>query len=336
MLRYDATTQDWVVLAPSRSRRPHELKAQAPVEKRDEPLCPFCAGNEHLTDREILAVRSGTPANAPGWKVRVVPNRFPALTVEADVNRVEEAPLFRQMGGCGAHEVIIESPEHELVLAHQPVEQIALLLGVLQDRFNDLMRDQRFQTIVIFKNHGERAGTSLRHPHWQLIATPVVPALLRRKHAVAATYFDATGKCIYCDVLAAEKKRGVRVFASNDEYVAIVPFAAHVPFETWILPTAHFSSFGRVPRDQLRSLAPLLKHVLTTLHAALDNPDFNLVIDSAPRGDEDKRYFLWHVRILPRLTVPAGFELGSGMSINTVAPEEAATFLRDLGGSLVP
>jgi UDPglucose--hexose-1-phosphate uridylyltransferase len=234
------------------------------------------------------------------------------------------------MGGCGAHEVIVETPEHSRLLWQQPVEHVEFILRTLQHRFNDLMRDTRFQTIVIFKNHGEGAGTSLRHPHWQLIATPVVPRTLRLKHAVATDYFDQTGKCLYCDLLEEELAVRQRIVGENEHYAAIAPYASRVPFETWVLPKGHRSSFGSVEPARLRPLADLLKAVLNKLYETLDDPDFNLTINTAPRGDEDKRYFLWHMEIVPRLSKPAGFELGSGMAINTVLPEEAAGFLRDV------
>jgi UDPglucose--hexose-1-phosphate uridylyltransferase len=282
-----------------------------------------------MTGPEIFAVRTSGGPNSPGWKIRVVPNKFPALRIEEDKQLVEEGPVFRRLGGCGAHEVIIESPQHDVFLAHQPVEHIAQLLQVLQWRYNDLLRDQRFQQIVIFKNHGEGAGTSLRHPHWQLIATPVVPRLLRLKHRLAEDYFDLTGHCLYCELAQEEIRAGERLIATSDRFAAIAPYAAHVPFEIWILPRQHHASFGAADAADLRDLASLLQLVLLKLYTALNNPDFNLTINTVPRGEEDEPYFLWHVQIIPRLTTPAGFELGSGMSINLILPEEAAAFLRE-------
>jgi UDPglucose--hexose-1-phosphate uridylyltransferase len=332
-LRYDVTTNDWVIFAPERTRRPHDLKTKDRLgvpSASAASLCPFCPGNEHLAGPEIYALRGGTAPNTPGWTVRVVPNKFPALRIEEDHRRHEEGTLFRFMGGCGAHEVIIETPEHDCFLADHPVEHIEFVLRTLQLRFNDLMRDTRFQAIVIFKNHGEGAGTSLRHPHWQLIATPVVPRALRLKHAVATDYFDQSGNCLYCDLLEEELAVRERIVVENEHYAAIMPYASHVPFETWILPKVHRSSFGWVEPARLQPLAALLKAVLGKLYQALNNPDYNLTINTAPRGDEDKRYLLWHLEILPRLGKPAGFELGSGMSINPVLPEEAASFLREV------
>lgn len=330
-LRYDVATADWVVFAPSRALRPH---AQSDVQESTKPGsaldggCPFCPGNEALTPPAIYSVPdhpSGT-----GWRVRVVPNKFPALRIEESNRRLDEAVTFRSMGGCGAHEVIVESPEHYTPLAQQPVEQIRLVLESLQRRNQDLMRDRRFQAVIIFKNHGIGAGTSLQHPHWQLIATPVVPRLLRLKHRIATDYFDRSGNCLYCVMLEDELAAEERILAANDEYVALMPYASHLPFETWLVPRYHQSAFSEVAPGRLAGLAELLKTVLLKLYTGLENPDFNLTIDTAPRGDEDKEYFLWHIRILPRLTTPAGFELGSGMAINTVMPEEAAAFLSEV------
>jgi UDPglucose--hexose-1-phosphate uridylyltransferase len=282
-----------------------------------------------MTPGEILALREGGGSD---WQVRVIPNKFPALRIEEDPARREEGPLFRKMGGCGAHEVIIESPDHEGFLGHETVEQIDRILRALQLRFNSLLRDDRFQAIIPFKNHGSSAGSSMRHPHWQMIATSVVPHLLRIRHAMATEYFDATGRCLYSVLLEEELAAGERVLVANPDFAAILPYASHDPFEVWILPRVRESSFGRARPEVLRSLAAILKTVLSKLHRGLGNPDFNLVLNTVARGDVGKRYFLWHVQILPRLSTPAGFEIGSGMSINPVLPEEGARFLREVKG----
>ena len=331
-LRFDPTTTNWVVFSPSRRLRPREFTtlAESPAETPEEARngCPFCPGNESETPPEIFAVRFGNPADVSGWSVRVVSNRYPALQIELDTTRHHDGRSFLYMGGCGAHEVLISTPEHSKRLEELPVEQIELILRTAQLRYQDLMRDQRFQTVVIFKNWGERAGTSLKHPHWQLIATPVVPHSLRLKFQIASDYFDTNGECLYCVLRDEEIEAKQRIVAQNSDFVAFIPYASHVPFEIWILPMEHHSSFEMVQANQLTQLADILKNVLLKLNLALDDLSYNLTIDVAPRGDEDKLYFLWHMRILPKLMTPAGFELGSGMSINTVLPEEAAEFLR--------
>ena len=340
MLRWDISTNDWVIFAPSRALRPQEFKRrQAADESAGSNVafnrdCPFCPGNEELTPTEISAIRDNGQRNSPGWKVRVIPNKFPALRIEENHRRIQDGALFRSMGGCGAHEVIIDSPDHSKTLALQPIDQIVLVLRMLQERYNDLMRDARFQTIVIFKNHGPKAGTSLAHPHCQLIATPVTPRTIRDKLATATRYFDETGDCLYCAMMARELEDGKRILEENSHFVALLPYASHVPFEIMLLPRFRQSSFRWVDPSLLRPLAEILKSVLLKLHVGLDDPDFNLTINTAPRGDEDAQYFMWHIGILPRITTTAGFELGSGMSINTTLPEAATDYLRavDLTG----
>jgi UDPglucose--hexose-1-phosphate uridylyltransferase len=330
-LRFDMATNDWVVFAPSRALRPKDVRRGPPPESKEAlSNCPFCPGNEAFTPPEIYAVRSPQSPGLANWQVRVFANKFPALRIEENPARSEDGHRFSSMGGCGAHEVIVESPRHDMFLGQQAVEQIDVVLATLQLRYRDLMHDKRFQTVIIFKNHGVGAGTSLQHPHWQLIATPVVPRLLRAQHNEAEAYFDHYGVCLYCEMLERELAAETRILAHNSDYVAFLPFASHVPFETWLMPRSPQASFVSVDGRQLRSLSEILKTALLKLHTGLDNPDFNLAIDDVPRGDEDKEYFRWHMRILPRLSTPAGFELGSGMSINTVLPEEAARFLREV------
>jgi UDPglucose--hexose-1-phosphate uridylyltransferase len=330
MLRFDASTNDWVIFSPRRGARPHEFPSRGKAVVPTTLSCPFCPGNESQTPPEVFAVRDFGEANDQNWKVRVTPNKFPALRIEEDHRRGQEGRLFRKMGGCGAHEVIVDSPSHTVTLAHQPVEQIRLILATLQQRYLDLMGDPRFQTIVMFKNHGERAGTSLAHPHCQLIATSVVPHMLRHKLAVAAQYFDMTGECVYCAMCDEELAAAVRVVDQNEHFVAFAPYASQSPFETWILPRYRQASFGLIEINRLEPLASTLKRVLLRLDIALSDPDFNLLIETAPRGEEDGEYFMWHIQIMPRLTERAGFEMGSGMAINPVFPETAAEILRSV------
>jgi UDPglucose--hexose-1-phosphate uridylyltransferase len=277
-----------------------------------------------MTPHEIDATRT----NGNRWSVRVVPNKFPALQIEENILRTQQGDLFQQMGGCGAHEVVIESPDHDVFLCSQPIEHVSQVIRMLYRRYCDLMRDTRFQAVIVFKNHGEGAGTSLQHPHWQIIATPVVPRVLRLKWIEATDYLDRTGNCLYDAILHEELTRNERVLTTNHEFAVVMPFAAHLPFETWILPRRQQASFRLLHEEQIGPLAEILKDVLLRLYVGLENPDFNLTIDTAARGDEEKPFFRWHIRILPRLATAAGFELGSGMSINTVLPEEAARLLR--------
>ncbi len=324
LLRFDATTNDWVLFAPARARRPHAAVRETAAAQPVEP-CPFCPGHEQLTPRDVLR-EPDEPGSA--WRVRVAPNKFPALDRAAAFQPRELGRVFRELGGFGVHEVIIESPEHGAALADLPTEQIERVLRVLHARFTSLMEDPRLRAILIFKNQGERAGASLAHPHWQLIATPVVPRLLRLKHSVATEYFDRTGSCLYVVALEDELASDARVLAENDAFVAVLPFASHVPYQVRIQPRAPAASFARLAPSMQRPLSTLLKTVLARLARALDNPDFNLTINTAPLADEDEPYFVWHIDVLPQLGPAGGFELGSGMAINPVLPEDATSVLR--------
>ncbi|HEY8943568.1 MAG TPA: DUF4931 domain-containing protein [Polyangiaceae bacterium] len=323
VLRFDVTTNDWVLFAPARARRPHSRSGDEV--SNDASPCPFCPGNEHLAAEELL--REPDEHGVP-WRVRVVRNKYPALDPAASPDQTGFGPGFRQMGGYGVHEVVIESPEHSLRLPEQSADQVERVLRVLHTRFTRLMTDPRLRAIVAFKNQGERAGTSLAHPHWQLIATPVVPSLLRHKHIVATEYFDRTGASLYTVALEEELAAQTRVLASNAAFVALLPFASHVPYQIRILPREPRGSFAHVQPHSFRPLAEILRDVLSRLDRALDAPDFNLTVATAPLGDENEPYFIWHIDVLPRLTTPAGFELGSGMAINPVLPEDAVVALR--------
>ncbi len=327
-LRQDPTTFDWVIIARERAKRPHEFikhtatKSTLPSYSKD---CPFCPGNEGRTP-EPTAVY-GEPGN---WKIRVVPNKFAALTPEGDTAR-EQWKLFRKTQGYGRHEVIIESPVHNRYIPFMEDEEVEGLLKTYRDRYHELKKDQNVKVIIIFKNHGEAAGTSLEHPHTQIVASPVVPPFIRRRFEIATQYYDNTGHCLYCDILYDEFEAKERIILDNKYFVALHPFASRYPFETWIMPKMHSSSFGKIVDMEISDLARLLKEILMRMFVSLDNPDYNLIIHTSPVDDEHKIYYLWHIQIIPRLTLAAGFELGSGIYINTAVPEETAAFMREKG-----
>ncbi|MDH4028042.1 MAG: galactose-1-phosphate uridylyltransferase [Nitrospirota bacterium] len=325
-LRQDPTTYDWVIMAKERAKRPHEFKKGARV-RTDLPAfrkdCPFCPGNEARTP-EASAVY-GSPGN---WSIRVIPNKYAALTPVGDTAR-EEIKLFRKSHGYGRHEVIIENPLHNQFIAFMPEAHVEELIRAYRDRYKEFRKDPNIKVIIIFKNHGEAAGTSLEHPHTQVVASPVVPPFIRRRYEIATRHYDNTGRCLYCDLRSDEVEAGVRIVGESDHFVALHPFASRYPFETWIMPRVHNSSFGRIHDNEIADLSRLLRGTLLKLHAALDDPDYNLIIHTAPVDDEHKTYYMWHIQIIPRLTLAAGFELGSGIYINTAMPEETAAFIRD-------
>lgn len=328
-LRKDPITGRWVIIATDRARRPSDFSRQ-PVPPPTARFCPFCYGNEQKTPPEILAYRRHGGANEPGWSVRVVPNKFPVLGIEGDLNRQGEG-MFDKMNGIGAHEVIIESPDHALSLADVSDKQVEEVLWAFRDRIIDLKKDRRFRYIVLFENHGEAAGASLEHPHSQLIALPVIPKRVKEEIDGAKQYFDFKERCVYCDIMRQETAAGVRLVTETDRFVVMSPYAPRFPFETWILPKRHESHFEDADAPSLENLAWVLRTTLRKIDKALERPAYNFIVHSAPVQDPPEPYYHWHIEIIPKLTRVAGFEWGTGFYINPTPPEEAAKFLREAG-----
>ena len=327
-LRQDPTTREWVIVAPERAKRP-----QPKVRKSTSGLpswdasCPFCPGNESQTPDEVFRIPISSAGSA--WAVRVVPNRFAALALNGDITRREEGHLFRKMDGIGAHEVIIESPPHNTPMALMAYQQVEKVLIAYQQRYNTLKKNRQFKFITIFKNHGWTSGTSLAHPHSQLVATPIITPYYHRRFDVAHDYYSDIGSCLYCDLLAAELQEEKRVVVGTKEFVVLQPYASRVPYETWVIPRMHAASFGLLRAEHIAELATVLKDTLFCLYQELDDPAFNLMVDTSTTVDEEDPYYHWHIRIVPRRTTIAGFELGSGIYITTHLPEETAMVLRE-------
>ncbi|MGH2723184.1 MAG: galactose-1-phosphate uridylyltransferase [Actinomycetota bacterium] len=323
-LRQDPTTNEWVILAPQRALRPGSVQVPSrPRLPELDPGCPFCPGNEHLTPPEILR----RPSEG-AWDQRVFPNLFPALAAGGTTERSGDRGT-REMAGLGYHEVVVESPRHDERMEEMSATRVASVIAIWRERYRAMKQDPAVKAVIVFKNFGERAGTSLVHPHSQILATPVFPPESLHRYAVATRYFDDTGHCVYVDLFEQERGAGIRVISETDEFLAVAPFAAAVPYETWIAPRAHETSFDRLDDDRIPALAELLIEILGALRRAAGDPDYNLILQSAPAMEELKPFFQWHLRLLPRTSTPAGFELGTGMSINTVPPEESARLLRE-------
>jgi len=326
-LRKDPVTGRWVIISTDRSKRPHDFQVTHvhPI-GRDE--CPFCPGHEDLTPPEVLAYRNGSAPNTPGWDVRVVPNKFPALKVEGGLDRQGEG-LFDRMNGIGAHEVIIETPDHMQTLATMGEGQIERVLSAYRDRILDLKQDRRLRYILVFKNHGGPAGATLEHSHSQLIALPIVPDFVREEVEGARQHFAAKERCVFCDIVHQELAEGRRVILENADVVALAPYAPRFPFETWLVPRRHRSRFEEASPHEYQSLARILKALLQRVNRALESPSYNLIVHSSPFSEETGDFYHWHLELMPRLTKVAGFEWGTGFYINPTSPEEAARVLRD-------
>ncbi|MBT3878356.1 MAG: galactose-1-phosphate uridylyltransferase [Candidatus Scalindua sp.] len=326
-LRREPISGRWVIVATERATRPTDFKTNPQIIKSS--FCPFCEGNEDKTPPEILAYRdNGAMPNTSGWRVRVVPNKFPALQIEGDQNKRGEG-IYDMMSGIGAHEVIIESPRHIQSLTSLDNGNVEEVLLCYRDRLIDLKNDKRFVYGLLFKNVGASAGASLDHTHSQLIVTPIVPQLVANEMANAKTFYQQRERCLFCDMIQQEIDTNSRLVISTDNFVAFAPFASRFPFEIWILPKKHESHFENLQKFELDELAKVLKDALTRLETALDLPPYNYIIHSAPFNINGSDSFHWHIEIIPRLTNIAGFEWGTGFYINPMPPEQAAETLRN-------
>ena len=328
-LRRDPITRRWSIIATERGLRPKSFLVHAKDPPAGARGCPFCAGHEHLTPPEIRAVRPGSPPNGPGWSVRVVPNKYPALRVEGGLDPRPEG-IYDHLNGVGAHEVIIESPDHEALWHRLPGPHRLAVLETYRDRLADLENDIRLRFGLLFRNHGAAAGATLAHPHAQLIALPVVPSEAQVLLDGARRAWEYRERNIFDDILRQELLDGRRIVAESADFVALCPYASRLPFEVWVIPRFHAERFWRSDRRALEGLSAMLAEVLDRLDRGLGNPAYNLLIQSAPYGREPLPWYRWHVQILPKLTREAGFELGTGFHINPTAPEEAAEVLRGL------
>ena len=326
-LRKDPVTGRWVIISSERGRRPSDFQEAPQIRKGG--FCPFCAGNERFTPPEILAYReAGTTPNSTGWSLRVVANKFPALKIEGNLDKTGIG-LFDKMNGIGTHEVIIESPSHDITMSKLSERKIEDILWAYRDRVIDLKKDTRFQYILIFKNEGEAAGASLEHSHSQLIALPIIPRQVAEEIEGSRLYYNYKERCIYCDIARQEMYAEERSVAENDHFLAITPFAARFPFETWIIPKNHNSCFDEAQPWEYSSLARILKNVLLRLDKVLNIPPYNYIIHTCPLRSQMREFYHWHLELIPKLVRIAGFEWGSGFYINPTSPEEAAKFLRE-------
>ena len=326
-LRKDPIIGRWVIISTDRGKRPSEFEYTAPAPKAG--FCPFCPGNESKTPPEVLSYRkSGGGHNAPGWHIRVVPNKYPALKVEGDLNR-EGDGVYDKMSGVGAHEVIIESPNHKDTLSSITPAQLEEVFWSYRDRIIDLKKDMRLRYILIFKNHGEAAGATLEHTHSQLIALPIIPKRVAEEIDGSLEYYNFKERCIFCDIIRQEIMQGIRVVAENQDFIALSPYAPKSPFEIWVLPKAHESAFENCQKHHYENLSTIFIDVLKRMDKVLNYPPYNFILHMAPLKNGAGQYYHWHFEIMPKLTKVAGFEWGSGFYINPTPPEEAAKFMRE-------
>jgi len=329
-LRKDPIIGRWVIISTERTLRPMDYKIEKEKSKADLSKCPFEAGNEKMTPSEIMSYRDPkTKKDEPGWWIRVVPNKFPALRIEGELDK-RGIGLYDIMNGVGAHEIVIETPNHYEEIYNIPEKGIEEILWAWRDRMIDLRKDKRLKYILVFKNKGSQAGASLEHPHSQIIALPIVPVRVLEELKGSKQYFAYKDRCIFCDIIKQEVGDRKRIVEENGEFVSFVPFAPRFPFELWILPKEHVSDYAQITKRGLSSLAIVLKKTLQRLIKALDDPPFNLMIHTSPLEELNLPYYHFHIEITPRLTKVAGFEWATGFYINPTKPEDTAAYLREV------
>ena len=327
-LRKDPITGRWVIISKERMKLPYGIERE-PIIRGDDVSCPLCPGSEQMTPPEILAYRNSGGPNDSNWTLRVVSNRFPALRIEGDLGKAADG-IYDRMNGIGAHEVVIETPDHDVDLFDLSEKQFRDVLWAYKERFLDLKKDRRLKSVIIFKNHGLAAGASLAHSHSQLIALPVIPKRVMEEMSGAREYYRFRDRCVLCDIIVQEMGQKIRIVEETAEFLAFAPYAPRFPFETWIVPKRHQCAYEMITENQARALAAVFRRTLRRLNIALENPSFNFIIHSAPFEEGAADFYHWHVEIIPKMTKVAGFEWGSGFYINPTPPEESAKFLREL------
>ncbi len=328
-LRQDLVTQRWVAIATERAKRPSSFSRAAAVPVPPAATCPFCVGHESMTPPEVMAYRTpGSEPNTPGWEVRVVPNLYPAFG-PADIEPIvsKEGP-YETMTGVGIHEVLISSPSHADDFAQLSAGQTAKVVRAFVERYEAHRSNPAIRYMLIINNHGKEAGASLEHPHSQLFGIPLVPSALREELDGTRRYRAEHGGCAYCEILSTEQKEKVRVVAENDDFLTYAPFASRTPFETAILPKWHSARFEEMSAGQQVNFARALHDLTARIHTGLNDPPYNFYVHTAPVHSTDDVDYHWHLELLPKLSIAAGFELGTGLMINVATPEAAAEYLR--------
>jgi len=327
-LRQDRTTGRWVIIAPHRHERPGARATRTQgspelVRPRFDPACPFCPGNE--AQLPGIIAQASTPA-APGWTVRVVPNKYAAL--RSDTKGNTERGEERTRDAYGFHEVIIESPFHDADLVSIGDPELDAVISTYRERCKLLIAQPGIEAAILFRNYGPSGGASLLHPHAQVLAIGLVPPYVARTADWSRDYYDKHGRCPTCDEIENERALGQRVVDDSANFIVLVPFAAESPFETWIVPKQHQATFTELEDRLVRELGGLLRRALRRLRSALGDPAYNFVVDSADRQHLGAPHVHWRLRIAPKLAMSGGFELGSGLPINPSSPEQDAAVLR--------
>ncbi len=323
-IRLNLITRSWVIMAKEKVKRPEDFIAHRVKKRLPEFVgtCPFCPGNESKTPDEVCRVHG-----EGGWKIRVVWHKFSKLSAEGERSRWDLG-IKKGVNGIGIHELIVETPVHNITTATMTDEQLIDVIQIYRDRFTEIYRDPRVEYVIIFKNNGLLAGTSIEHPLSQIVGIPITPLQIRERFEAFMNFFDETGDCLMCKTIQDELRDGARILFNTKHFVSFIPYAALSAFHIWIFPKRHSGCFSDIQSEEMVDLAVNLKSVMIKLCHGLECPDFNYVIRSGKPSNANSEFIHWYMSIVPRVDMATGFELGTGMHVNSLVPEVSAEFLR--------
>jgi UDPglucose--hexose-1-phosphate uridylyltransferase len=322
--RKDIVSGEWIIIAPERAKRPHDKHSHADVRSSEvKGVCPFDdlekSGN---WPPHFLSPEKGD------WTVAVIPNKFPALT-HADVCPVVvKDGIYEHAEGMGYHDLLIFR-DHATAPGDMKIETIHTAFRALQRRYHEVAKDPCLIYASTHFNWGETAGASLYHPHFQIITLPIIPPQILHSLTHSAHYFEENATCVHCALIAQERNQNMRVVAENDHAIAFAPFASRQPFELKIFPKSHEASFENSSEATIKGVVAILRESFASIRKNLSDPDLNMFVHTSPLKNKPLyEHYHWHIEIIPKISIQAGFELGTGVLINVVAPETAAKLLR--------
>ncbi len=328
-LRKDPVTDRWVIISSVRAGRPYGYShGEMKNEENIAVKCPFCEGNEKMTPPEISAIRKNSDPDQPGWDIRIVPNKYPAL-VESKQTEESDNGLYRSIKGAGLHEVLIETTEHNRPMSQMSKEKIIAIFSMVRERFLVHSANDRIVYSQFFRNSGQVAGASLPHPHSQIIGLPVVSKHVAEELDGSSNWYKKNRTCLFCHMIKKEIDDGRRVIADNKNYLVFAPYAPRFSYECWIVPKKHNARFENIDMQEIENMASALLDILGRLDKTLKFPAFNILLHTAPFTDIHNKNYHWHIEITPILSRVAGFEWSSGFNINPLSPEESAKQLRN-------
>lgn len=325
-IRKDPFSDAMVIYSPKRAGRPDYTGFEKKIVLRAEN-CPFCEGNEDMTPSEIFSVRDSGNKNEPGWKVRVIPNKFPVLGIEGETSAGRPG-LYKNMKGVGAHEVIIETPYHKLSVKNRTDRYYENIFSTIRERVADLKRDKRFRYIQVFKNHGPLAGATISHHHTQVIALPFVPVTVETRLERAYRFYKEKNMSVFEEILRTETDSGLRIICENTSFAAFSPYYSPSPFFISIFQKKGEPRFEDIIEEKLKDLSDIYSKLIKKVESALDSPSFNFILNNSPPDADCENYFSWTIDLVPVISGTGGFEAATGCFINSFFPENAAGILR--------